>query len=94
MKLTKNIIAEDLDSVSYITNENGDTAVTVSNLMTMLKVTPQYSDDITKQIFDLMGLDMPKQNMQVQQQGQPIQGDQQAIKPQSLQNITTNANVQ
>jgi len=94
VKLTKNIIAEDLDSVFYITNENGDTAVTVSNLMTMLKVTPQYSDDITKQIFDLMGLDMPKQNMQVQQQGQPIQGDQQAIKPQSLQNITTNANVQ
>lgn len=96
IRLTQKIIAKDLDSIFYVTNENGDTAVTVSNLMEMLKITPQYSDDIIKQIYDLLGLDMPKQNQQIAQQapqGQGQGGQQQAINPQTLQGITTAANV-
>ena len=98
--LTRKIIAEDLDTIFYITNEDGDTAVTVANLMSMLKLTPQYSDDMIRQIFDLMGLDMPKVNaqptQQQMQQGQQMQqaAPQQAINPSSLQQMTTNANIQ
>lgn len=91
VKLTKKIIAEDLDSIFYITNEDLDTAVTVKNLMDMLKIAPQYSEATIKQIYDLMGLDVPKQNQQIQPQAQ--QGQQTAINPSSLQGITTNANV-
>jgi hypothetical protein len=91
VKLTQKIVANNLDSVFYVTNENGDTNVTVTNLINMLKLTPNYSDDITKQIYDLLGLDMPKPNQQPMQQ-QPQQGGEQ-MNPQTLQGITTRANV-
>lgn len=86
VKLTQKIIAEDLDSTFYVTNEDLDTSVTVKNLMDMLKIAPQYSEATIKQIYDLMGLDVPKQNQQ------QIQAQQTETSPlQTQQKIMTNA---
>lgn len=90
VKLTQKIIAEDLDSIFYVTNEDMDTAVTVSNIMNMMKVAPDYSQALLKQAFDLMGLDVPKENPQPQQ---PPQMQGQGQNPATLQGLTTGANV-
>lgn len=92
VKLTQRIIASSLDSIFYITNEDLDTSVTVRNLLDMLKIAPNYSDATIKQIYDLMGLDMPKPNQpQISGQIQPGQ----AIDPSQMQptqqNIMTSA---
>lgn len=90
VKLTQEIIAENLDSIFYVTNEDLDTSATVNNLISMLKIAPEYKDATVKQIFDLMGLDMPKQNQQMQpQNGQQQQGMQPspmqpALQPQNM----------
>lgn len=90
VKLVQEVIASQLQTKFYVTNEDLDTTVTVQNLLNMLNVAPQFSDSIVKQAFDLMGLAQPKQNPQQQMpQGQPIPGQQQ--NPQSQQQLTTNA---
>lgn len=88
IKLTQKIIAEQLDSRFYVTNEDLDTTVTVQNLISMLNLAPEYKDATVKQIYDLMGLPQPRQNQQInpqQPQEQPGQ------EPATLQGITTNA---
>lgn len=90
LKLTQDIIANNLESIFYITNEDMDTAVTVQNIISMLKLAPNYSDALVRQAFDLMGLDMPKANEQ-QMGTQPQQGGNTQMNPETLQNLTTQA---
>lgn len=67
IKLAKNVIAHELDTEIYVTNEEMDVAVTVQNLISMLNFAPEYKEAIVKQTFDLMGLSMPAQSQQAQQ---------------------------
>ncbi len=72
VRLIKDIIIEEIDTEVYVTNEDLDVTTTVANLMTMLQASPQYSDAIIKQTFDLLGLGQPKANQQpMMQQGMP-----------------------
>jgi hypothetical protein len=65
-------MADELDTIVYVTNEELDVPMTVQNLLGMLHSAPQFSDAIIKQTFDLLNLPMPKQNAQPPQQ--PPQG--------------------
>lgn len=80
IELVRDIVAEELETKMYVTNEEMDVNVTIQNLMTMLQVAPQYSDQIIQQTVDLMGLaplktpqqpQMPQQGPQGAPQGQP-----------------------
>ena len=62
VSLVRDIMADELDTVVYVTNEELDVPMTVQNLMGMLHTAPQYSDAIIKQTFDLLNLPMPKVN--------------------------------
>lgn len=88
------IVASELETEVYVTNEKTDIAVTVQNLINMLRVAPQFTEPIVKEVFDLMGLDFPKtptmmQGQMPQQpqqpQQQPMQGGQPGMSPQGLQ---------
>jgi hypothetical protein len=93
VKLTQKVIASQLDTRVYVTNEDLDTTVTVQNLISMLNIAPEYKDSTVNQIYDLMGLPRPKK-MQPQMPPEALQGSPQQGMPQggqSLQSITTNA---
>jgi hypothetical protein len=51
----------------YITNEEIDKGVLTNNLLTALKLAPQYADQIMQQVFDIMGLDFAPSQSQPQQ---------------------------
>jgi hypothetical protein len=80
---------------SFITNEEMDTAVTIQNMISMLNLVPEAKNEIVKDIYDLLGLDAPR--LEVQQQQQP----QQPVQPQAVekassgvqQSIEANTNV-
>jgi hypothetical protein len=72
VKLVQKVMADELDTIVYVTNEELDVPMTVQNLLGMLHSAPQFSDAIIKQTFDLLNLPMPKQNAQPPQQ--PPQG--------------------
>ena len=60
-----------------VTNEAIDKGVLSQNLLAALQVAPQFQDIIVPQIFDVMGLPIPKvspQQQQQQQQGPPPAG--------------------
>lgn len=70
--LVQDIMAERLDTIVYVTNEEMDVAITVQNLINMMSVAPEYHDDLVRQTFDLLGLPPPKKpQQQAQPQGQP-----------------------
>lgn len=55
------IIAEQLDTQVFVTNEEMDVAVTVSNLINLAQVAPEYREPMVKQAYDLLGLgQLPK----------------------------------
>ena len=101
--LVKDVIAEQLETKMYVTNDEMNVTVTIQNLMELMQIAPQYADQLLAQTVDLMGLSPLKQPTQQQQQapqGAP-QGPAQQGGPQSspiqpgpnsqLQGITTNA---
>jgi len=98
VELMDDVVAEHVDTYIYFTNEDMDTAVTVQNLMQLLQipVTPQNEGQVA-QIYDLLGLDMPKppktMQSQLQALGMPPEGQEMPM-PQSLQAQTTNAMTQ
>ncbi len=59
--LVKDIMAEELETKVFVTNEEMDISVTIQNLLSMLQTAPEYRDQIIAQTFDLMGLPPPKQ---------------------------------
>lgn len=77
VKLVQKLIADQVETQVFVTNEQMDVAVTVQNLINMLNVAPEYRDAILRQAFDLMGLTEPKLPRQVapvqpgQMQGPP-----------------------
>jgi hypothetical protein len=60
VSVVRKILADEVDSKVHITNEDLDSSVTVANLIQMLNVAPEYHDGIVRDIYDLMGLSMPK----------------------------------
>lgn len=90
------IIAEQLDTKFYVTNEELDVSVTVQNLVNMIRVAPQYAEAMVKQAFDLMGLGQYKLVAQPVPQGMP-QGEQGApqgkpmMSAQAMQSANTQA---
>lgn len=64
VKLVRNVIADELETEFFVTNEEMDVPVTVSNLINMMNVAPEYREAMLKQAFDLMGLGQPKLNPQ------------------------------
>lgn len=60
LKVAQDVIAKHVDTNVRVTNEDLDTSVTVQNLIQMMGIAPEYKEGLTKQIFDLLGLDMPK----------------------------------
>lgn len=97
LKLTKSVIASELETQMVVTNEEMDISVTVQNLLQMAQIAPQYAEQIVQQAVDLMGLapfKQPQQGMQPQQQpGQPPQPGQPSPLPQGQQQqqLTTSA---
>lgn len=97
----REIVIDEVDAKVQITNEEIDTTVTISNLVQMLQIAPEYKDAIVKDVYNLLGLGQPKKTAapppqpgQPPQQGQPSQGQlqQQAIpSPQNMQQLTTQA---
>lgn len=70
------IIASGLDTRVHITNEDLDTSVTISNLLQMMQLEqqdPKAMNETKQQIYDLMGLQMPKPSLQQQQAPQGVQ---------------------
>lgn len=59
INLVRSVMASELETICYVTNEEMDVAVTVTNLINLLNVAPEYKDAIVKQAFDLMGLQEP-----------------------------------
>lgn len=89
IKLLENIDFSQFDVQVYVTNEEIDKSVLTSNLLSILQFAPEYKETITKQIFDIMGLDgnqlklpqMPQMGMQGIQQGQPQIPSQRELSP-------------
>lgn len=91
--LVKEIVADELETQMYVTNEEMDTSIIVQNLMNEIQFAPQYTDQILNMTNDLMGLPpfkKPQQQM-LPQQGQPQpgmpQGQQGAPQPQGQQQM-------
>ncbi len=78
VKSVQKIIADGVDTKVHITNEDLDTSVTVSNLMALMQIPPENRDqDMIKQIYDLLGLELPAPAPAPQaQQGAPQQAPQ------------------
>lgn len=80
VELVRDVMADELETEMYVTNDELNTSVNIQNLMTMLQLAPQYSDQIIQQTTDLMGLSpfkTPAPQQQPQQgQPQPQQGTQ------------------
>lgn len=95
IKSVQDVIASGVETKVHITNEDLDTAVTVANLFTLMKIPPeQRDDDMVKQIYDLMGLQMPKkteqQKMKEAQAQMQLQQPQQG-QPPTMQGINQSA---
>ena len=86
VELVRDIMAEELETEMYVTNDEINVSVQIQNLMTMLQLAPQYSDQIIQQTVDLMGLSPFKTPAQPQmQQNAPQQGSQPKGVPSSIQ---------
>lgn len=57
--LLQDIIAKNVETRIYMTNEKLDVPVTIQNLLTLMQVAPEYKDDTVKEVYDLMGLRRP-----------------------------------
>lgn len=102
MKAVRKILISEVDAQVHITNENIDTTVTVNNLLQMLQIAPEYKDSIVRDVYDLLGLGMPKKVPLPSPEGQgapgqpqastPIPGQQPGIpSPMNQQQLTTRA---
>lgn len=85
IKSIQKLIADGVETKVHITNEDLDTSVTINNLLTMYQITP--NPEIIRQVYDLMGLEMPK--MQPVAQGVPGQPQPTAANVQGLQQQAT-----
>lgn len=98
IKIVKDINLTEYDVLVYTNDEKIDPGMLANNLLSVLKIAPQYQEPVMKYLFDLMGLDVNQfQNIQqVQQPQQPQQlpaGQQAPITNPTPQQQFTKANV-
>lgn len=87
IELLQDIIAENVQTRVYMTNEKLDVPVTVQNLLTLLQVAPEFKDDTVKEIYDLLGLRRPSfKKTEEQQMGTPVR-----LPQESAQQLITRA---
>lgn len=90
IELLQEIIAKNVETRVYMTNEKLDVPVTVQNLLTLLQVAPEYKDDTVKEIYDLLGLRRPSGKQSEQQIGSamksPMESAQQLVTRASTMN--------
>lgn len=60
VEVVQDIVAKNVETKVLITNEDIDTSVTIQNLLQMMNIAPEYKEAITKEVFNLMGIDMPR----------------------------------
>lgn len=87
VELLQEIIAKNVETRVYMTNEKLDVPVTVQNLLTLLQVAPEYKDDTVKEIYDLLGLRRPSSK----QMEQPQMGSAMKSPMESAQQLVTRA---
>lgn len=87
IELLQDIIAKNVETRVYMTNEKLDVPVTVQNLLTLLQVAPEYRDDTVKEVFDLLGLRRPSGKQENPEQ----MGSAMKSPMESLQQLTTRA---
>jgi hypothetical protein len=102
VKAVQKLMTDGIETKVHITNEDIDTNVAINHLMTLMNIPPENRDQqLLKQVYDLMGLNMPKaplpqQIQQPQQMGampspmQP-QGNPQPMENPTVQGIAQNA---
>lgn len=91
----QDIVADELDARVHVTNEDLDTSVTVQSLMSLMQIPPENrDDDAVKQIYDLLGLERPKKQVQPVQQAQVGQAPQTPQGQQAQQPIQPQPNQQ
>ena len=108
LEVVQDLVAEHLDPKVVVTNEEIDVGVTINNLIQLMQIAPEYRESMIRDVYDLMGLSLPKVNAQPQgQPGQPQTppgqtpgvpmgqpGSQQAQpSPMNMQQIMQNANI-
>jgi hypothetical protein len=71
---------EEYDIEVVITNEKTDVGVMTQNLITMLQAAPEMRNQIIPQVFDLMGLQVPKMPPAM-----PMEGVQNAMPPAGME---------
>lgn len=86
IELLQDIIAKNVETRVYMTNEKLDVPVTVQNLLTLLQVAPEYRDDTVKEVFDLLGLRRPSGKQELPQMGSAMKSPME-----SMQQLTTRA---
>lgn len=83
LEMTQELMADSVDTHIYFDNETLDTTVAVQNLISMLPAAPEYRKSVVKMIFDMMGFEQPKEDVQAQMAQQMMQqqptGDMQQI---------------
>lgn len=98
LKLVKDVIASELETQMYVTNEEMDVSVTVANLLQEAQIAPQYADQLVNMANDLMGLPPLKKPQQPPMQPQGMQpSPMQGVPPnqgQQQQQLQTNAVIQ
>lgn len=108
VKLTQEIIAEQLETEVVIGTSDIDPNVMIQQLTSMLPLAPEYKAPIINEVFDLMGLPKPKlppqsaqQQPMVDAKGQPMNAPQgqpgnmpPVNSPQNMQQMAMGANTQ
>ncbi len=58
-KLVQDIVAKNIDTKVYATNESMNPGVVIANLLQTLQIAPEYKEPIVKEVFNLMGINIP-----------------------------------
>lgn len=87
VELLQEVIAKNVETRVYMTNEKLDVPVTVQNLLTLLQVAPEYRDDTVKEVYDLLGLRRPSNKQEMPQE----MGSAMKSPMESMQQLTTRA---
>jgi len=77
VKLKDSINFTEFDAQVFITNEEIDKGVLAQNLLGVLQVAPQFQEQTTKQLFDIMGLQFKpeeREELPLEQAGGQLQG--------------------
>jgi hypothetical protein len=94
IQLLHTLDPSEYDTEVYITNEEIDKGVLSRNLLTLIQLAPEYREELTQDLMDIMGLPFfPKkqQMMGMMQQGMPQEGVMESV-TQNPQQVVQQAN--